>query len=219
MPRGQIYTELADVVAPDHSMLVVWDMQNRLVNGVFNKEQMLNSVKALLQAARKTNVPVVYTKITPLPARFQAPAAKAQMMKQMGIKDVRQLRPATGGDPGAMEITEVLTPSPEDIVLNKNTASIFLGTNFDYMARHGGIETLIFTGISTERGVESSIREAINRGYYVVVISDGVSSSNRDAHERSITNLRSLCDVASHTEIAKIWESHGAPEPSKLNPL
>ncbi len=127
------------------------------------------------------------------------------MMKRMGVKDVRQLRSPFGDDPKALEIAEAVAPLEGDIVLNKNTASIFIGTNFDYMARHGGIETLIFTGISTELGIDSCAREASNRGYYVVVISDGVSSPNRDAHERSITNLRDLCEVVDHTEIVKVW--------------
>jgi nicotinamidase-related amidase len=205
MARGKLYTELPDIIAPEHSMLIVWDMQNMLVNRVFNKNEILNSVAALLQMSRKIQVPVAYTKIAPLPPRFQAPAAVAQQMKRTGIKDVRQLRSPLGDDPKALEIAEMIAPLQQDVVLSKNTASIFVGTNFDYIARYGGIETLVFTGISTEWGVESSAREALNRGYYVVVVSDGVSSADREAHERSLANLRSLCEVVTHNEILKMW--------------
>lgn len=205
MARGQIYTELPGMLAREHTLLVVWDMQNALVNGSFNKDALLTSTGALIQAARRAQVPVVYTKITPLPPRFQAPAAIAQMMKRMGVKDPRQLRSPFGDDPKALDIAEAVAPASGEIVLNKNTASIFTGTNFDYIARHGGSETLVFTGISTEWGVESSAREALNRGYYVVVASDCVSSSNREAHERSLASLRTLCEVVAHDEIVKIW--------------
>ena len=60
-----------------------------------------------------------------------------------------------------------LNPSPEkdDIVLNKNTAGIFIGTNFEMMTGNAGTETLIFAGIATEIGVESSVRNAPNRGF------------------------------------------------------
>jgi isochorismate hydrolase len=119
MSRGQIYTELSDVIAPKHSMLIVWDMQDMLVNRAFNKDEILNSVQALLQAARRVEVPVVYTKITPLPPRFQAPAAIAQQMKRMGIKDVRQLRSPFDDDPKAREIAGSIAPLPEDIVLKQ----------------------------------------------------------------------------------------------------
>ena len=205
MAKGKIYLELADIIFPEHSLLVVWDMQNMLVNRVFNKTEILESVAALLQAARKVRVPVVYTKITPLPPRFQAPSAIAQQMKRVGAKSPSQLGSQFGADATALEIAEAVTPSPEDVVIKKNTASLFIGTNFDYLARYGGVETLVFTGISTERGVESSAREALNRGYYVAVVSDGVSSTDKDAHERSLANLRSLCEVVSHQEVLSIW--------------
>ena len=205
MADKKLYFELADVVAPEHSMLVVWDMQNMLVNRVFNKNEILNSVNDLLNVARKIRVPIVYSKISPLPPRFQAPAALVRQMKRMGVKDMNQIRSSFGDDPKNLEISEMIAPGREDIVLNKNTASIFVGTNFDYMARYGGIETLIFTGISTEVGIESSAREAANRGYYVVVVSDGVSSMSMGAHERSLASLKSLCEVVTHQDILSIW--------------
>lgn len=211
MPKGGIYTELPEIAAPERSMLIVWDMQNALVSRAFNKDEMLGSVGAMLATARKIQVPVVYTKITPLPPRFQSPAAIAAQMKRMGTKDVSKLRSWFGDDPKALEIADAVAPRPEDIVLNKNTASVFLGTNIDYIARYGGIETLIFTGISTERGIESSVREALNRGYYAVVVADGVSSSDKSAHERSLTSLRTMCEVVPHGDILKVWDRRATP--------
>lgn len=58
-----------------------------------------------------------------------------------------------------------MSPEKDDIILNKNTASIFIGTNFEMMMGNAGIETLIFAGIATEIGVESSVRNAPNRGF------------------------------------------------------
>lgn len=210
MTESKLYFDLADIVAPAHTMLVVWDMQNMLIDRVFNKNEVLSSVGALLQASRKIKVPAVYTKITPLPARFQAPASVAQRMKRMGITDPKQMRSPFGDDPQAMEIAGAIAPLGEDIILNKNTASIFMGTNFDYIARNGGIETLIFTGIATDIGIETSARDALVRGYYVVVVSDGVSSMNREAHDRSLANLSGLCEVVSHRDILNVWSPQNA---------
>jgi nicotinamidase-related amidase len=50
------------------------------------------------------------------------------------------------------------------------------------MVRNAGIATMIFTGIATELGVESSARDALNRDFYPVIVSDEVSSSDNDAH-------------------------------------
>jgi len=67
--------------------------------------------------------------------------------------------------------------------------------------RNRHITTLIFTGIATEFGVESSARDASNRGFYPVVISDCVSSIDKDSHERSLTNLAKIVIVKKSSEI------------------
>ena len=47
-----------------------------------------------------------------------------------------------------------------------------------------GIISVVFTGIATEYGIESSARDAFNRGLYSVVVSDCVSSNDKDGHNR-----------------------------------
>jgi nicotinamidase-related amidase len=74
----------------------------------------------------------------------------------------------------------------EKIMITKHTTSIFIGTDFERMIRNAGITTVIFTGIATEIGVEPSVRDALNKDFYSVVVSDAVSSSDKDAHTRSL---------------------------------
>lgn len=89
-------------------------------------------------------------------------------------------------------------------MITKHTASIFIGTDFERTIRNAGITTIIFSGISTELGIESSARDALNRDFYPV-ISDAVSSSNKDAHTRSIQNMEKFLTVISINELANIW--------------
>jgi len=65
--KSTIYKNLQEIVNPEHTALVVWDVQNALVNHSFNKDEFLQNLKALIQAARDSNIPIIYTKITPLP--------------------------------------------------------------------------------------------------------------------------------------------------------
>jgi nicotinamidase-related amidase len=64
-----------------------------------------------------------------------------------------------------------------EIVIDKHAASIFIDTSFEYMLRNAGIITVVFTGIATEFGIGSS---AFNRGLYSVVLSDRVSSHDKN---------------------------------------
>jgi nicotinamidase-related amidase len=54
----------------------------------------------------------------------------------------------------------------EEMAITKHTASIFIGTDFERMIRNAGITTIIFSGIATELGVESTTRDEISYNSY-----------------------------------------------------
>jgi nicotinamidase-related amidase len=148
-------------------------------------------------------MPIVYTLITPAPRKFQSSWHLYALMRRFNVKDVGNLPDFMSPGSKEREIPEALQPEKGDMILDKPTASIFIGTNFEYMMRSRGITTLIFTGIATEIGIESSARDASNRGFYPVVVFDCVSSMDKDAHERSLRNLDKIVIVKNSTEILK----------------
>lgn len=182
--------ELRKLMKPEDSALVVWDVQNMLVNRIFNKDEFAAKVGALVDAARKANVPVFFTKITPLPERFESQARK--MAYKGGFSNAK---------PDDFEL--YMKPNDSDTVFNKHTASIFVGTPFELMLNNAGIRNIIFTGIATEIGVESSARDASNRGYVPIIVRDCVSSYDKDAHERSLKNMDKMLIIADSAEVAK----------------
>ncbi len=197
-----IFEDLTEIVAPGHSCLVVWDVQAGLVDRIFNKEEFISSLKGLIEGVRG-KMPVAYTLITPAPKGFQSSWYIYSMMKRFNIREVAKLPNFMAPGSKEREIPDDVKPVAGDVILDKPTASIFIGTNFENMMRNRGITTLIFTGIATEFGIESSARDASNRGFYPVVISDCVSSMDKDAHERSLKNLDKLVIVKSSGELLK----------------
>jgi nicotinamidase-related amidase len=97
-----------------------------------------------------------------------------------------------------------IRPKQDEIVINKHTASIFIDTGFERMLRNAGIITTVFIGITTEFGVEPSARDAFNRGFYSVVVSDCVSSPYKDGHG-SLENMKNLITIINSKEIENIW--------------
>jgi nicotinamidase-related amidase len=185
---------LKEISRPDRTALVVWDVQNALVDGIFNKGEFLSKIDELINGARIQNIPLFFTQITPLPERFES--APRRFMRRK-----RNINFSSDG------LNLTLITAPSDIIIPKNTASIFVGTNFELMARNAGINTLIFTGIATEMGIESSGRDAQNRGFFTIIARDAVSSFNKEAHERSLKNMENLLIVMNNTEILQMWNS------------
>lgn len=195
-----VYENIREIVEPKTSCLIVWDVQIGLVDRIFNKEEFMTNLKKFIEKLRN-KMPVVYTLITPLPTGFASSWNYYSMMKRFNVDDINKLPPFMAIGSKEREIPEIVKPQPTDIVLEKSTASIFIGTNFEHMMRNRGVTTLIFTGIATEFGVESSARDASNRGFYPVVVSDCVSSLDKEAHERSLKNLAKLLIVQKSVDI------------------
>ena len=197
-----VYGSLKEIIKPDHSCLIVWDVQNGLVDRIFNKEEFMTNLKTLIEKLRG-RMPVVYTLITPMHRDFTSSWSYFSMMRRFGVDDINKLPSFMETGSKEREIPEMVQPKHTDIVLEKSTASIFIGTNFEYMMRNRNITTLIFTGIATEMGIESSARDASNRGFYPVVVSDCVSSLDKDAHERSLETMSKLFIVENSSTILK----------------
>lgn len=109
------------------------------------------------------------------------------------------------GSPEA-EIPDEVKPADYDLVLNKHTASVFIGTHFEYFLMNRNIKTVMFSGIATEIGVASSARDASNRGFYTVVLSDCVSSADKEMHEASLKVLQRICLVMPSTDVMAQWK-------------
>jgi nicotinamidase-related amidase len=195
-----IYESLKEIVEPSRSCLVVWDVQQGLVNSIFNKDAFLASLKTLVEGLRG-RMPVVYTLITPLPQAYQSGWSLLSMMRRFRIDDPAKLPVFMAKGSPEREIPEAVKPQPGDLQIEKATANIFLGTNFELMMKNRGVKSLIFTGIATEMGVELSARDAAARGFYPVIVTDCVSSMNKDSHDRSLANLARLTTLASSQEI------------------
>jgi nicotinamidase-related amidase len=189
------FTSIKDFLDPSISALVVWDVQNMLVERIFNREEFLKNNNLIIDFCHRLNIPVFYSKITPLTGRFENPVRKFLMQLRKMKVDMK---------PDGLELT--IKPAEQDVVINKNTASMFIGTNFELMLRNAGIVTVIFTGIATEMGVESSARDASNRGFLSVVASDAVSSFDKDGHSRSLENMKNLFPVMPVDKIIENWK-------------
>jgi len=192
-----IYSEVNEIVEPSHTALVVWDVQNLLVDSIFNKEEFTRNINFLIESARKSKISIFYTAIEMLPLKYES-SSRLYTYNKLMAKMLRYM-------PEKRDLTLAINTKEEEMVITKHTASIFIGTDFERMIRNAGITTIIFSGIATELGIESSARDALNRDFYSVIVSDKVSSSYKDAHMRSLQNMEIFLTVVSIDELASIW--------------
>jgi nicotinamidase-related amidase len=98
------------------------------------------------------------------------------------------------------EILDELRPEPGETVMNKTTAGAFNSTGIDALLRTLGAEYLVLTGISTNSCVETTARDAADRGYRCVLVDDGCGAGREEFHRATLASFRRLFGRVSTTD-------------------
>lgn len=90
------------------------------------------------------------------------------------------------------EILDELKPLPDEHVLRKTTIGAFASTNIDSLLRALGCDQLYLTGVSTNMCVETTAREAADRGFGVTLVEDACGTTHEDLHLVTMRNFQRL---------------------------
>lgn len=195
--------------------LLVMDCENDLVHkdgkiaaamgfvAMIEKKATLTHIRTVLDVARAAKIPVIYIKIALDLLKPEEFPRRGQFFQNLTNIAGTALQKGSWG----AEIHQELKPTPGELVLGKCIVSSFARSQLDATLKQGGITDLILTGVATNMVVESTARDAVDRGYSVITVEDGVTSFNEEAHQASINMLRMLGDVASADEVAAALRS------------
>lgn len=86
-----------------------------------------------------------------------------------------------------------LAPGRDEMVIPKTSSSLFNSTNFDYLMRNIGIDTVIVTGFLTDQCCDHTIRDGADRGYHMICVADGCATDTRARHEAALAAFRGYC--------------------------
>jgi nicotinamidase-related amidase len=172
---------------PKSTALIIIDMQRDFVmpggfgealgNDVTPLQATIAPTARVLAAARKRGMLVVHTREGHRPDLTDCPPTK--LVRGRGKTRI--------GDPGPMgrilvrgeighDIVPELYPRAGEPIIDKPGKGAFYATDLELILRDRGIKTLIVCGVTTEVCVHTSVREANDRGYECVVLSDCVGS-------------------------------------------
>ena len=78
---------------------------------------------------------------------------------------------------------------PGDLLITKRHWGAFAGTKLEEQLKSRGIETVVIMGISTNIGVESTVRQGTGLGFHFVVVEDACSAQNAEHHKFSMEHI------------------------------
>ncbi|RJF66615.1 cysteine hydrolase family protein [Rhodopseudomonas palustris] len=162
-----------------------------LGNDVSQLERAVAPIAAVLKAARRMGLPVIHTREGHRPDLSDAPPAKiARGAPSLRIGDPGPMgRILIRGEPGHDIIPE-LAPHADEIVIDKPGKGAFYATELGDVLQKYGIETLLVCGVTTEVCVNTTVREANDRGYRCIVIGDGCASYFPEFHAAGLAMIK-----------------------------
>ena len=189
-----------DLIAAQAGLVII-DMQRdflepggfgaALGNDVSLLRRAIAPTQRLLEAARVASLTVIHTREGHRPDLADLPPAKkARGRLPNGIGDPGPMgRILVRGEPGHDIIPE-LYPAPGEPVVDKPGKGAFHATDLDAMLKNRGITQLIVCGVTTEVCVNTTVREANDRGYECVVVEDCVGSYFPEFQEMGLRMIK-----------------------------
>ena len=192
-----------------HSLaLMLIDLQNDFLHpeGAYGRAgqksetiaQLPSRLTPLADMIRKKGGWIVSTQFTLVPGKKEEPFI---------LEHLKQLRPFLGkGDfaPGSWGHQLVEELQPADLSVEKVAYSAFYMSRLEWILRRAGIENLLFSGIVTNGGVASTVRDAHVRDFHTLVLKDGCAAFSEEDHQSALSDLSTVSNLISCEEATSL---------------
>ncbi len=194
-----------------NSALILGDLQNDFLHrdGAYGRAGQTDPAIAalpgklapLVRTARENGVLIAATLFTLVPGRGGEPIISPHL---------KSLRPfLRKGDfaPGSWGQQLVDELAPADVAVEKIAYSAFHASRLEWVLRKCGVERLYFTGIVTNGGVASTVRDAHVREFDCTLIEDGCAAFSDEVHRAAIEGLRPVAKIMSIAATIESWSA------------
>ena len=174
--------------SPEATALLVIDLQKEFfVEGMGEcleeMQSILPRVATIIALARNLGCKVIHTRESYKPDLTDVHAYR-QSLDYVGRPGPLG-RFCILGEPGH-EFVDQAEPLPNEPVIDKASFGAFYNTNLDELLRRDGIDHIIMCGVTTQCCVHSTLREAVDRGYWCLTVADCCAASDPGMHDAAL---------------------------------
>lgn len=163
----------------------VMDEENRQPRPEFYKAargHVIANIARLIDRARASGVEVIYTVME----NFTEDGRDRSLDYKLSNFFIAK------GSWDAKVIDEV-APRGDEMVIPKTSSSLFNSTNFEYLVRNIGLDTIIVAGFLTDQCIDHTIRDGADRGFHMICVKDGCATDTHARHEAALNAFKGYC--------------------------
>lgn len=190
-PRD-IYASRVQPIVPGRTGLLIIDAQNWVMDEPNRqprptfyrqaRETVIPNLQRLAAACRRHGIEVIYTVME----NFTQDGRDRSLDYKLSNFFIAR------GSHDARVIDE-LAPVGDEMIIPKTSSSLFNSTNFEYLVRNIGLDTIIVTGFLTDQCVDHTIRDGADRGFHMICVSDGCATDTQERHVAALAAFRGYC--------------------------
>lgn len=187
--------------------LIVIDMQNGFVSkggsydklgmNIENYRKIIPKVRELIDFCRKENIPIFYTQAVRESSGIDLLLNVHRVLPKTREERLEKIPICVRGTWDA-EIIDEIKPKPRDHTILKRRDSAFQDTELRVWLRSVGINILVFCGVDTSICVETSLRDAFNQEYDVILVSDATASGIKKHYNTTLERVRDYYGIVTH---------------------
>jgi nicotinamidase-related amidase len=174
---------------PKKTALVLIDLQNGTIGREttpYSASEVIERSRRLADAFRAKNAAVIYVRVL-MSDFLSVPADNATILPN----DL---------PPNLSEIAESAGRQHGDLLITKRHWGAFAGTDLEDKLRGRGVETVVLTGIATNMGVESTLRQGTGLGFAFVTVEDACSTFSREMQDFAFSTIFPLLSKVRSTQ-------------------
>ena len=157
------------------TVLLAMDFQHGVVER-FGDSSVLDAASRAVKAARASEIPVMFVRVAFRPGYPEVAESNAV------FASLTQSGDAMTQDHPATQVHAALEPRPDEPVVTKRRVSAFSGSDLDLLLRAAGADTLVLAGIATSGVVLSTVRQAADLDYRLIVLADACADRDPEVH-------------------------------------
>ncbi|MEV6927368.1 cysteine hydrolase [Dactylosporangium sp. NPDC051485] len=181
------------------SAVLVMDYQGGILGGRSDAEELVGRATQLLEAVRSKGGHAGYVRVGFDDADYDALPSHSRFAP---IAADEKMRAAMHADAPTTQIDDRVAPQDGDIVVRKTRVGPFSSTDLDQQLRSRGVDTVILAGLTTAGVVLSTVRQAADLDYRVVVAADACADPDPEVHSVLVEKVfPRQADVASTDEV------------------